>query len=69
MSFFKNFTAWREQFFQFRVDLFNVFNHPSWANPSTTGINSNGGTVTGPVAFQANTPDATFFQLSLKYVF
>ncbi len=69
MSLFKNFTAWREQYLQFRVDIFNVFNHPSWANPSTTNINSNGGTITGPVSFQSNTPDARFFQLALKYVF
>jgi hypothetical protein len=69
MSVFKDFTGWREQYLQFRVDVFNVFNHPSWANPSTTGINSNGGTITGPIGFQANTPDARFFQLSLKYVF
>ncbi len=69
MSLFKNFTGWHEQYLQFRADVFNVFNHPSWGNPSTTNINSNGGTITGPVSFQANTPDARFFQLSLKYVF
>jgi hypothetical protein len=69
MSLFKDFTAWHEQYLQFRVDIFNVLNHPSWANPSTTNINSNGGTITGPVSFQSNTPDARFFQLALKYVF
>lgn len=69
MSLFKDFTAWREQHLQFRVDIFNILNHPSWANPSTTNINSNGGTITGPVSFQSNTPDARFFQLALKYVF
>ena len=69
MSVFKNFIVWREHYLQFRTDIFNVFNHPSWANPSTTNINSNGGTITGPRSFQSNTPDARFFQLSLKYVF
>ncbi|HEY3835214.1 MAG TPA: carboxypeptidase-like regulatory domain-containing protein [Bryobacteraceae bacterium] len=69
MSMFKNFTTWREQYLQFRADVFNVMNHPSWGNPSTTGINSNGGTITGPKNFQNNTPDSRFFQLSLKYVF
>jgi len=69
MSMFKNFTMWREQYLQFRADVFNIMNHPSWANPSTTGINSNGGNITGPKSFQSNTPDSRFFQLSLKYVF
>ncbi len=69
MSMFKNFTSWREQYLQFRADVFNIMNHPSWGNPSTTGINSNGGLITGPKSFQNNTPDSRFFQLSLKYVF
>ncbi|MGH9345009.1 MAG: TonB-dependent receptor domain-containing protein, partial [Terriglobia bacterium] len=69
MSLFKNFTTWREQYLQFRADAFNLFNHPSLANPSLTGINSTGGGITGPKSFQNDTPDARFFQLSLKYVF
>jgi hypothetical protein len=69
MSMFKNFTVWRENYLQFRADVFNLLNHPSWGNPSTTNINANGGTITGPRSFQSNTPDARFFQLSLKLVF
>lgn len=69
MSLFKNFTTWREQYLQLRGDIFNVLNHPSWANPSTVTNASNGGAITGPKVFQANTPDARFFQLSAKYVF
>ena len=69
MSLFKNFITVREQYLQFRVDAFNLFNHPSFANPSLTSINSNGGGITAPQTFQNNTPDARFFQLSLKYVF
>jgi Carboxypeptidase regulatory-like domain/TonB-dependent Receptor Plug Domain len=69
MSLFKNFTTWREQYLQFRADAFNLLNHPTWANPSTTNDNTNGGAITGPKFFQNNTPDARFFQLSLKYVF
>nr|WP_183792115.1 TonB-dependent receptor [Edaphobacter lichenicola] len=69
MSLFKNFTTWREQYLQFRADGFNVLNHPTLANPSTYNINSNGGNITGPKSFQNNTPDARFFQLSLKYAF
>jgi hypothetical protein len=69
MSLFKNFPTWREQYLQFRADAFNLFNHPSLANPSVTGVNSTGGQITGPKNFQNNTPDARFFQLSLKYTF
>ena len=69
MSLFKNFPTWREQYLQFRADGFNVLNHPTLANPSTTNNNDNGGNITGPKTFQNNTPDARFFQLSLKYAF
>jgi hypothetical protein len=69
MSVFKNFTTWHEQYLQFRADGFNVLNHPTLNNPSTTNNNPNGGEITGPKFFQNNTPDARFFQLSLKYAF
>lgn len=68
MSLFKSFKTIREQSLQFRVDAFNLFNHPTWGNPSGN-INSSGGLITGTKSFQANTPDARFLQLSLKYVF
>jgi Carboxypeptidase regulatory-like domain/TonB-dependent Receptor Plug Domain len=69
MSLFKNFTTWREQFLQFRADAFNVLNHPTLGNPAVQNNNSNGGNIAGPKFFQNNTPDARFFQLSLKYSF
>lgn len=69
MSLFKSFPVWREQNFQFRADAFNVLNHPTLGNPSVTNDNANGGNITGPKFFQNNTPDARFFQLSLKYTF
>jgi hypothetical protein len=69
MSIFKNFTTWHKQYFQFRADSFNVLNHPTLANPSNTSDNSTGGQITGAKTFQNNTPDARFFQLSLKYEF
>jgi hypothetical protein len=69
MSLFKNFTTFREQYLQFRADAFNLLNHPTLANPSTSSTNSNGGQITGPKFFQQNTPDARFLQLSLKYAF
>jgi hypothetical protein len=69
MSLFKNFVTWREEYVQFRADAFNLLNHPSLANPSLTGINSTGGAITAPATFQNDTPDARFFQISLKYIF
>jgi hypothetical protein len=69
MSLFKNFTTWREQYLQFRADAFNLLNHPTLGNPSVTNNNANGGQISGPKFFQSNTPDARFFQLSLKYAF
>jgi len=69
MSLFKNFPTFREQYLQFRVDAFNVFNHPTLDKPSTTNNGSGGGQITGPKNLQANAPDARFLQLSLKYVF
>ncbi len=69
MSLFKNFITWREQYLQFRADAFNVLNHPTLANPAVQNDNSNGGNISGPKFFQNNTPDARFFQLSLKYSF
>ena len=69
LSLFKNFRTWREQRLQLRADVFNVLNHPSWANPSTTDDSPSAGNITGPQTFQNFTPDARFFQLSAKYVF
>ena len=69
MSLFKDFPTWREEYLEFRADIFNVLNTPAYGEPSTTNINSNGGNITGPRSFQNYTPDARFFQLSLKYAF
>jgi hypothetical protein len=68
-SVFKNFTTFREQYISFRADCFNVFNHPTFANPSTTNLSNTAGLITGDLTLQANTPDARIFQLSAKYVF
>jgi hypothetical protein len=68
MSLFKSFPIWHEEYLQFRADGFNVLNHPSLGSPNGS-LNNNGGQITGPQFFQNNTPDARFFQLSLKYAF
>lgn len=68
-SLFKNFYTFREQRLVLRADVFNLLNHPSWANPSLTGINTTGGQITSSKTLQAYSPDSRFFQLSAKYVF
>lgn len=68
MSLFKNFTTFRKQYLQFRVDVFNLLNTPALGQPNQT-INSNGGQITGPRSFQNFTPDARFFQFAMKYEF
>jgi hypothetical protein len=69
MSLFKDFATFRKQYISFRVDAFNLLNHPTLGNPSNTNNSSNGGQITGPKFFQNNTPDSRFLQLSAKYVF
>jgi hypothetical protein len=72
MSLFKNFTTYHEEFLQFRADAFNLLNHPTLNNPNNNGNSSNsssGGQIYGPNFFQNDTPDARFFQLSMKYSF
>lgn len=69
MSLFKNVSTVRDQHLQLRADVFNLFNHPSWSNPSNISNNNTGGLITGFLSLQNNTPDARFFQLSAKYIF
>jgi hypothetical protein len=73
MSIFKNFKTFREQFLQFRADIFNLLNTPSLADPSNNGskpnISDSGAAITTPRSLQHLAPDSRFFQLSLKYQF
>ncbi len=69
LSLFKDFSTFKNQSFEFRVDAFNILNTPDYAEPSTTNINSNLGEITGARSFQNLTPDARFFQFSGKYFF
>lgn len=69
LSIFKDFPTYRAEYVEFRTDIFNVLNTPAYGQPNVTNINSNGGQITAPRFFQSFTPDARFFQLSLKYLF
>ena len=69
MSVFKNFRVYNEQKLEFRTDVFNLFNTPALANPSNSGIGSNGGQITGTRSLQRYSPDSRFFQMSLRYSF
>ncbi|CAN5462389.1 hypothetical protein BH10ACI4_BH10ACI4_21620 [soil metagenome] len=73
VSLFKNFAVFREQYIQFRADIFNVFNHPTWANPvvqNNDPASRAGGYINGPKNLGgANSPDARFIQLAAKYYF
>jgi hypothetical protein len=70
MSVFKNFTTFREQYLQFRADVFNLFNTPAWGAPSNSGISgTNAGQITGTRFIGNFSPDPRFFQLALKYNF
>jgi len=68
-SIFKSFTTFHEQSLNFRADIFNLFNTPALANPSTTNINQNAGQITGTRSLQRYAPDSRFIQLSLRYAF
>ena len=69
MSIFKDFHIYREHTAQFRADIFNVMNTPSLGEPSSVGINSQGGTISAPRSLQHLAPDSRFFQLALRYSF
>jgi hypothetical protein len=69
MSLFKDFTTFRERYFQFRADIFNVLNTPAYGDPSVTTDNPSGGQITSARQFANFTPNARFFQFALKYVF
>ena len=80
LSMFKDFKVHEKMALQFRADIFNLFNTPSYANPNSnfnnggaaSGVNNNsaqGGEITLPRNFQNYTPDARFIQLALKFNF
>jgi hypothetical protein len=69
MTMTKDFKTYEKQYLQFRADVFNLFNTPSWGAPSNQSTNSQGGQITGNAFLGQYTPDSRFFQLALKYYF
>ncbi len=67
-SVFKRFPTFREQYLEFRADIFNTYNSPAYGTPEGDDT-TNGGLITGTRSVGANSPDGRFVQLALKYVF
>jgi hypothetical protein len=62
-SLFKAFNLHESQQLVFRAEIFNVFNHPQFANPGVTTDSAGFGQITQTV----NNP--RLIQLALKYIF
>jgi len=80
MSVFKEFCVREGKTMQFRADIFNLLNTPSFANPNSnafggavqSGVNNDssaGGQITLPRFFQSFTPDARFFEFAVRLAF
>jgi len=68
----KNFSLTERQVLRFRVDFFNLFNHPSFANPQVFNgdgavVGSTAGSGAAPITTVVGTP--RLIQFSLKYSF
>ena len=61
----KSFALGERQALRFRADFFNLFNHPSFANPAAPAVGPAGGDA--PITSVVGTP--RLIQLSLKYSF
>jgi hypothetical protein len=61
----KTFKLGELQNLRFRADFFNLFNHPSFANPAATSVSAAGGSA--PITSVVGTP--RLIQFSLKYSF
>jgi len=66
-SFGKIFRITEGQSLRFLVDFFNLFNHPSFANPAFAAVSSTPGSGSAPITSTIGTP--RLIQFSLKYSF
>lgn len=69
MSVFKRFHFIENQYLQFRADVFNLFNTPSYNIPGQNNDGASGGQILSVKQPMAYAPDSRFYQFSLKYVF
>lgn len=70
MSLFKNFSIpFRETQLQFRTDIFNVLNHPTFAIPNNSLNGGPSGAAITNTLFSGETPDARVVQFALRYIF
>ena len=69
MSIFKSFSIYKDVKFEFRTDIFNVFNTPTLGQPSTNNLSTTGGKITGTRSLQLHAPDSRFLQFSGKLSF
>jgi hypothetical protein len=63
----KAFKITEGQAIRFRADFFNLFNHPSFANPAAPAVGSSPGSGSAPITSTVGTP--RLIQFSLKYSF
>jgi hypothetical protein len=63
----KNFSITERQNLRFRAEFFNLFNHPSFANPAAPAVGSTPGSGLAQITSTVGTP--RLIQFSLKYSF
>jgi hypothetical protein len=63
----KIFKVSESQDLRFLTDFFNLFNHPSFANPAAPAVGSTPGSGAAPITSTIGTP--RLIQFSLKYSF
>jgi len=68
VSLFKNIPTFEAQRVQLRMDVFNLFNHPSLGSPNGA-INNSAGLITSTRTLGKDQPNSRFLQFAVKYYF